>query len=287
MLKFGLIGYPLGHSVSKEIHEAGFNSLGIDATYELIETVDENFIDTVKFLKSNGFSGFNVTIPFKVKIAMFTDTFDKNADMAGAVNTVKISSDGSFAGYNTDITGFLSAIPDVYVLNDANVAIIGTGGASRACAAGCLSKGVKKIDFYTRNIPNALEFVNYFRKLSPQMEFTLNQIETLSDLSNIDMLINATPVGMKGHSADRMPISESVLKTMKNGGYVYDLVYNPTETKLLKSAQKLGLNTVSGLDMLVYQAVEAQKIWFDRTPDFDKMHREAEKSLVNYEIDYM
>lgn len=285
MLKFGLIGYPLGHSVSKEIHEAGFKSLGIDATYELIETVDENFIDTVKFLKSSGFSGFNVTIPFKVKIAMFTDGFDKNADMAGAVNTVKINSDSSFSGYNTDIAGFLSALPTDKIFE--HITIIGTGGAARAVTTGCIQKGIKKIDFYTRNIPNALEFVNYFRNLSAQTEFTLNQIETLNDLSNVDLLINATPVGMRGHSADKMPVTESVLKTLKNSGYVYDLVYNPEETNLIKSARKLGLNTISGLDMLVYQAVEAQKIWFNRTPDFETMRRAAEKSLNHYEIEFL
>ncbi|MBO7672362.1 shikimate dehydrogenase [bacterium] len=287
MLKFALIGYPLGHSVSKEIHEAGFKSLGVDASYELLEVVEENFIEAVKYLKSNTYSGFNVTIPYKVKIAMFTDEFDKNADMAGAVNTIKLNYGGGFSGYNTDIEGFLRAIPDSSLLYDANATIIGTGGAARAVTIGCIKAGVKKIDFYTRNIPNALEFVNYFRNLSPNTEFVLNQIETLSDLSDTDMLVNATPVGMKGHSADSMPISSDVLATMKKDSLVYDLVYNPTETLLLKTAQKLGLNVISGLDMLVYQAVEAQIIWFGKVPEFSSMKSAAEKSLNRYEIDFM
>jgi len=287
MLKYALIGYPLGHSVSKEIHEAGFKSLGIEASYELIETTDEKFIDTVKYIKSNGYSGFNVTIPFKVKIAMFTDGFDKNADMAGAVNTVKINYDGAFSGFNTDIDGFIKAIPDADLLNGANVSVIGTGGAARAVTIGCIKSGAKKIDFYTRNIPNALEFINYFRNIAPQVEFKLNQIETMSDLSDTDMLVNATPVGMKGHSADKMPLDKNLLSTMKKSSLVYDLVYNPTETLLQKSAANIGLNVVSGLDMLVYQAVEAQKIWFNRTPDFVSMKQAAEKSLNRYEIDFM
>ena len=285
MFKFGLIGYPLGHSVSKEIHEAGFRSLGVDASYELIETTEENFIETVKSIKNSGFSGFNVTIPYKVKIAMFTEEFDKNADIAGAVNTVKINTDGSFSGFNTDIAGFLNALPKDKAYP--NVTIIGTGGAARAVAAGCIQKCVKTVDFYTRNIPNALEFVNYFRKLAPQIGFTLNQIETMTDLSGIDLLVNATPVGMRGHSADRTPVAERVLSTIGKNSTVYDLVYNPEETKLIKSAQKLGLNTVSGLDMLVYQAVEAQKIWFGRTPDVDTMRRAAEKSLNKFDIEFM
>lgn len=287
MLKYALIGYPLGHSVSKEIHEAGFKSLGVDASYELIEVSEENFIETIKYLKANNYSGFNVTIPYKVKIAMFTDEFDKNADMAGAVNTVKLNYGGGFSGYNTDIEGFLHALPDTSALYGANAAIIGTGGAARAVTIGCIKAGVRKIDFYTRNIPNALDFVNYFRNLSPQTEFKLNQIETLVDLSDADMLVNATPVGMKGHSADKMPINSDILATMKKDALVFDLVYNPTETLLLKSAQKIGLNVVSGLDMLVYQAVEAQKIWFSKTPDFSSMKQAAEKSLNRYEIDFM
>ncbi len=285
MLKFAILGYPIGHSISPQIHKAGFQSLGIDAEYEVLETAPENLIERVRELKVKDYAGVNVTIPLKVKIAMFVDEVDKNADLAGAINTIKINADKSLWGYNTDITGFKSPLPPS--LEGKEVTILGTGGASRAVTVACTQLGVKKVNFYTRNIPNALDFVKFFRELAPGIEFTLNQNETLNDLSATDMLVNTTPIGMKGHSADAMPLEKRALATMKKGSTVYDIVYNPTETVLLETANELGLETISGLDMLVAQAVAAQKIWFGMTPDFDKMKLAGERALSRYKIDYM
>lgn len=287
MDKFALLGYPISQSVSPQIHKAGFESLGIDATYEILETMPENLIERINFLKNNGYKGVNITIPLKVKMAIFVDEIDKSADVTGAINTVKIGSDGSFTGYNTDVAGFLSAIPTPELLSNKEITILGTGGAARAVAVACISQGVKKINFYTRNIPNSLDFVQFFRNLSPNTEFTLNQYETMHDLSATYMLINATPVGMKGHSANESPLPEHILSTMTPNSIVYDIIYNPMETILVKSAKKLGLKTVSGLDMLTRQAVEAQKIWFNRTPDYDKMRLAGERALSDYQIDFL
>ncbi len=285
MLKFAILGYPIGHSISPQIHKAGFESLGIDADYEILETAPENLVDRIRDLKIYGYSGVNVTIPLKVKIAIFVDEVDKNADLAGAINTIKIGTDKTLYGYNTDITGFKFPLPPS--LEGKEVTILGTGGASRAVTVACTELGVKKINFYTRNIPNALDFVKFFRELAPHIEFTLNQIETLKDLSTTDMLVNTTPIGMKGHSADRSPVEKRVLETLPKSAIVYDIVYNPTETVLLEDAHHLGLQTISGLDMLVAQAVAAQKIWFGRTPDFEKMKIAGERALSSYKIDYM
>lgn len=285
MLKFAILGYPIGHSISPQIHKAGFASLGIEAEYEILETSPENLIDRVNFLKKEGYNGVNITIPLKVKVAMFVDEVDKNADLAGAINTIKINSDKSLSGYNTDITGFKSAIPQTF--QGQEVTILGTGGASRAVTVACIELGVKKINFYTRNIPNALDFVKFFRTLAPNVEFTLNQNETLKELSTTDLLVNTTPIGMKGHSADSTPVSKEVLKTLPPNAIVYDIVYNPTETLLLEEAHHLNLRTISGLDMLVSQAVAAQKIWFGQTPDFEKMKIAGERALSDYKIDYM
>lgn len=286
MRKFAILGYPIGHTISPQIHKAGFESLGVDATYEILETAPENLIDRIKFLKTNGYSGVNVTIPLKVKIAMFVDSVDKNADLAGAINTIKIDADQSMSGFNTDITGFKSALLS-YDLTGKEVSILGTGGASRAVTVACIELGVKKINFYTRNIPNSLDFVKFFRELAPNVEFTLNQNEMLKDLSSTKLLVNATPIGMKGHSADQSPINKQVLSTLPKDAIVYDIIYNPTETILLQCAKNLGYKTISGLDMLVAQAVEAQRIWFGITPDFEKMKRAGEKALNKFEIDYM
>ena len=279
MNKFGLIGYPLGHSISPAIHKAGFKSLGIDASYELLETDPEDLVDRVKFFKHNHYCGFNVTIPLKLPISLFLQEVDRTADIAGAVNTVKIDDKVIFKGYNTDVLGFKKAIPSDIVLTGKRAAILGTGGASRAAAIGLIDLGVKGIDFYTRNIPNSMDLLNYMRRLFPNVNFETHQIERVRDLSMFDMVVNTTPIGMLGRSADMMPLESAAIQTIPKHAVVYDVIYNPKKTLLLKESEKSGLRTINGLDMLIYQAVSAQEIWFGRTPDFAEMKIAALEAL--------
>ena len=279
MKKFGLIGYPLGHSLSAVIHKAGFKSLGIEANYEILETPPEELVDRVKYFKRNDYEGFNVTIPLKLPISLFVQEVDKYADIAGAVNTVKINSDKTFKGYNTDAMGFKKAIPQNLDFSGANVALLGTGGASRAAVLALSELGVKYIGVYTRNIPNAMGYMAYMRRKFPQIEFESHQIDLVRDLSKYQLLVNTTPIGMLGRSADMTPIEENVLRTMPANSTVYDVIYNPKKTILLKLAEKLGYNTINGLDMLVYQAVADQEIWFGQTPDFNTMKIAALENL--------
>ena len=271
MEKFGLIGYPLGHSMSAVIHKAGFDSLGINASYELLETSPENLVDRIKFLKRENFSGFNITIPHKVPIVLFVDEIDKYADITGAINTIKINPDKSFTGYNTDVLGFTEAIPKTVSLNGKTAALLGTGGASRAVVLGLSDKGIREIDIYTRNIANSIDYMAYVRRKFPQITFTAYQIDRIKDLSKYDILVNTTPIGMLGKAADLSPIAEYLLKTLQPDAIVYDIIYNPKKTILLKQAEQLGLKTINGIDMLVHQAIAAQKIWHGRTPDFNAM----------------
>lgn len=279
MEKFGLIGYPLGHSLSAVIHKAGFESLSINASYEILETKPEDLVDRVKFLKHNHYSGFNITIPLKLPIALFTQEVDKYADIAGAVNTIKINPDKTFSGYNTDASGFKKAIPADIDLTGATAALLGTGGASRAAILALSECGVSEIGVYTRNIPNAMDYMNYVRRKFPAIVFNVYQIEQVRDLSKYKILVNTTPIGMQGRSADMTPVEEPVLKTMQENSIVYDVIYNPKKTILLKSAEKLGLRTINGLDMFIYQAMSAQEIWFNKTPDFNAMKIAALENL--------
>lgn len=279
MEKFGLIGFPLGHSISAFIHKAGFESLGLNASYEILETDPEDLVDRVKFLKRENYSGFNVTIPLKLPISLFVQEVDKYADIAGAINTVKINSDKTLKGYNTDASGFKRAIPDDIVLKGCSVALLGTGGASRAAVLALSEYGVDYIGVYTRNIPNAMDYMGYMRRKFPQITFDVFQIDQVRDLSKYNMLVNTTPIGMQGRSADMTPIEKEVLKTMGENSVVYDVIYNPKKTILLKIAEDLGFKTINGLDMLIYQAQSAQEIWFGRTPDFNKMKVAALENL--------
>ncbi len=271
MERFGLIGYPLGHSMSAVIHQAGFESLGIDADYEILETPPEQLIDRIKFFKREDFYGFNITIPHKVPMALFVDSIDKYADITGAINTIKINPDRTFSGYNTDVLGFKAAIPSQMDLDGKTAAILGTGGASRAAVLGLSDKGIKNIDIYTRNIANCIDYMAYLRRQYPHITFEALQIDRIKDLSKYDILVNCTPIGMQGRSADLTPVEENVIETLPEHAVVYDVIYNPVKTVLLRLAEKYNHATINGVDMLVHQAVEAQKIWFNKTPDFNKM----------------
>lgn len=269
--KFALIGYPLGHSLSQVIHEAGFKSLGIDAKYELIETPPDDLVDRLKYLRLNGYTGFNVTIPLKLPVALFVNSVDKYANISKAVNTIHIEADKSLKAYNTDVIGFKRAIPSDINLRGKHVGILGTGGAAHAACVALSECQVDKIDFFTRNIPNSIDLMNYFRKQFPNITFNVYQIENIRNLSEYDMLVNTTPIGMLGKAGDMMPVEDYALKSLRSDAIIYDVIYNPKKTLLIKTAEKLGLRTISGLDMLIYQAVAAQEIWFGRTPDFKDM----------------
>lgn len=269
--KFGLIGYPLGHSLSKIIHEAGFKSLGIEASYDVLETPPDSLVDRIKWLKTNGYTGFNVTIPLKLPVSLFVNEVDKYADLARAVNTVYVDSDKTLKAYNTDVIGFRRAIPSDINLKGKKVAILGTGGAAHAACVALTECNVEEIAFFTRNIPNSIELMNYVRRKFPSVNFNVYQIENIRHLGEYSMLVNTTPIGMLGKSGDMMPVEEFALKTLNPDAVVYDVIYNPKKTVLIRAAESLNLRTITGLDMFIFQAVAAQEIWFGKTPDWKDM----------------
>lgn len=269
--KFCVIGYPLGHSLSSVIHKAGFKSLGIDASYETLETPPEDLVTRIKFLKNNNFKGFNVTIPLKLPVALFVDEVDKYADIASAINTVIINPDRTMKGYNTDVIGFKNAIPKDFNLTGKVAGILGTGGAAHAASVALADSNVKEIRFYTRSIPNSLELLNYMRRVFPKVKFEAYQIEYIRDLSMVDVLVNTTPIGMLGRSADMTPVEKPQLATLPEHALVYDVIYNPKNTIFLKLAQELGYKTVNGVDMFIGQAAAAEEIWTGRVPNMDAM----------------
>ena len=279
MYKFGIIGYPLGHSMSAVIQKAAFDGMKVQASYEVLETPPENLIDRIKFLKRNDFNGFNVTIPLKVPVSLFVNEIDDDANIAGCVNTVKITENKEFYGYNTDIYGFMSAIPKDANLKDKSAAILGTGGASRAAAVGLIRKGIKNIDLYTRNIINSQNAINYLRAQFPQIKFEACQIQGIRDISKYAIVVNATPIGMRGFAMDESPLDLSVMKTAGADTIIYDIVYNPIDTLFLQYADKCGLRKIEGLDMLIYQAEKAINIWTGLTPDINLMKIAALKAL--------
>lgn len=279
MYKLGIIGYPLGHSISTVIQKAGLESIGEQVQYDVLETTAEDLVDRIKFLKTNGYHGFNVTIPLKVPVSMFLNDIDDYANIAGCVNTVKITQNKELFGYNTDIYGFKKAIPADINLKGKTAGILGTGGAARAAVVGLSEKGVTNIDFYTRNIINSHQTVNYVRAKFPDVNFNVYQIQNMRSLADTDILVNATPIGMKGYIADQMALEPKDFDTLKHEAPVYDIVYNPTKTVFLKEAEKRGFKIIGGLDMLIYQAERAIEIWTGKTPDAKLMKIAALEAL--------
>lgn len=279
MYKLGLIGYPLGHSMSAVIQQAGFKSIGETGSYDILETPPNELIDRVKFLKVNNYDGFNVTIPLKVPISLFLDEIDETANIAGCANTVKIMPDRSFKGYNTDIYGFRAAIPNASRLDGKTAGIIGTGGASRAATVGLIQAGIKVVNYYSRNIINSSAMINSMRNSFPEITFNNYQLQNIRNLSDISILVNCTPVGMRGNSMDMMPITRLSLEELPKDALVYDVIYNPMKTLLLKEAESIGLETVSGLDMLIYQGAKALEIWTGKMPDVQTMKIAALEEL--------
>lgn len=280
--KLAIIGYPLSHSMSKVIQETALKSCGLSGTYDVLPTEPENLIARIKRLKVEGYHGFNVTIPHKVPITLFLSKFDTNANLIGSVNTVKITEDKNLEGSNTDIYGFVRAIPDDVKANlkDKMAVVLGTGGAARAICAGLVSLGVSMITFYSRNIIDSHPHVEILRQKFPKTKIELKPYSLLDNLKGYKILVNTTPVGMKNFLEGASPIDYEVVKGLDDDVLVYDIVYNPVKTRLIKHAEFCGKRYVGGLDMLVYQAEKAFEIWTGQTPDTAAMKIAALESLA-------
>ena len=280
--KFAVIGYPLSHSLSKVIHEAALKSCNLEGSYDILPTEPENLVHRIKRLKVEGYNGFNVTIPHKVPITLFLSKFDTNADLIGSVNTVKITEAKNLEGSNTDIYGFVKPIPDDVKENirDKNAVVLGTGGAARAICAGLVSLGVSTITFYSRNVIDSHAHVEILRQKFPKVKIELKPYTLLDTLKGQKILVNTTPVGMKNFLEGVSPVDFEAVKTLDDDAFVYDIVYNPVKTRLIKYAQDCNKRYVGGLDMLVYQAQKAFEIWTGQVPDVAAMKIAALESLV-------
>ena len=280
--KLALIGHPLGHSLSPVLYQTAFKELGLEGSYELLDTPPEDLISRIKYLKNNGYFGFNVTIPFKVPLTLFLGKYDELMNITGSVNTVKIESDGTLSGFNTDVYGFMQAIPNDINLDGKKAAVIGTGGASRAVCAGLFKKGIKKIDIYTRNIIDSADTVKTLRERFGAIQFQAVQTQMMKSLEDIDILVNTTPLGMKNYAEGTSPVEDEFIKTLPDSAVIYDIVYNPIRTALISRAIKYNKRFIHGLDMLVWQAVRACEIWTGKKPDFNLMKTKAlEAFLIN------
>lgn len=276
MIKLGILGYPITHSLSPIMHKAALDHLGISGSYEVIETPPDELVDKVKYVRVNGFRGFNVTIPLKVWILPFLNNVDNNANVAGAVNTVVIDENKNLNGYNTDIYGFISTIPESIKksLHSKKAAILGAGGAARAVALGLALMGLSEIILYSRNMDKSQKIREIICDNFSNIKVKTREFNEFADLSFASILINTTPVGMEGSSKGYSPLSKRSVQSLDEESIVYDLIYKPRKTKLIEYAQNRNLMTIDGSEMLVLQGVKALSLWINQEPPVDIM-REA------------
>lgn len=271
--RFAVLGQSLPHTWSPFIHNSLFDAAGLDAVY-LPVTVPPERLGSVTDVFRSCFSGFNVTIPYKEKILPFLDDVDEAARVCGAVNTVEIRN-GRMIGHITDGLGMLRAIEEKGVeTHQADVLILGGGGAARVAGYAFLSRG-GRVTFAVRDTQKGDALAHALAK-TQQDGLRRLSVRPLADCAEAhDILINCTPVGMYPH-VDACPVSADVTARC---GAVFDAVYNPRETRLLALAKQNGLPTIEGLGMLFYQAVEAQKFWFG-----DRVASKPEQSRIYGEL---
>jgi shikimate dehydrogenase len=275
---YGIVGHPVGHSLSPAMHNAAFRELGMDAEYRPFDVKPEDLEDFLRGLPGGPIRGVNVTIPHKIAAKEYIEregSLDKEAAKLGAVNTVKVEG-GALKGYNTDGAGFYrSLVLDLkFEPEGKRVFIMGAGGAARAITMylGDSPGTVSVFDIDAAKAEALKErYESYFKKGRIRL---VSERDLAKALSECQLFVNATPVGMK--ESDPSPVDA---KSLPRGAAVYDLVYNRPKTALVREATLNKLHAVTGIGMLLYQGAIAFEIWTGRKPPIDVM-RKALKSAM-------
>ncbi len=249
---FGIIGNPVGHSRSPLMHNPALKTLGRNGVYLPFEIEDagqfiRDFVRPATKKLDWNLQGLSVTIPHKLAVMPHLDHIDVTAKTIGAVNTIVVEGE-KLVGYNTDVTGAMKPLEDMIRLRGARVAVIGAGGSARAICYGLNQRGAA-VTIFARDLGKA-------QPLADEFGAKLAALDSFS--GNTDIVINCTPIGMLHHSEGQSPLSAASLQSVK---LVYDLIYTPEETALLRDAKAAGCQTLGGLAMLVGQAAEQFRLW--------------------------
>ena len=275
----GVIGDPVEHTMSPVMHNAAFREAGIDYLYVPFRVKKEELGQAIEGMRALNIKGLNVTIPHKVDVIQFLDKLDPLAEKIGAVNTI-VNDDGVLTGYNTDATGFLQALLERGIEPEGkNVVILGAGGASRAISFILADRGAHLV------ILNRLLELDWAEELAKRISqifskevaaLELNREKLTGALDRADILVNATSVGMSP-DVDQTPVDSDLLRP---GLLVFDIVYNPIKTRLLREADIAGAKTTSGIDMLIWQGALAFEKWTGRKAPVELMKDETIRLLA-------
>ena len=256
MKKFLVIGNPIEHSLSPELHNYWIKNNGIDAIYEKQKLNENELEQIISKVKDKKINGVNVTVPFKKKIIPYLDELSFEAQSTQSVNTIYLK-DNKVVGHNTDIFGFETSIKKSdYNLNNKEVLILGAGGVVSSIIFALIKMKVSKIKICNRTKEKAENLKKIYKNL---------EIINWGEVSNFDMIINATSLGLK--KEDNLNFDFSSISENK---FFYDVIYNPGETNFLKTGRKLGSKTLNGKLMFVYQAFSAFTIWHQQKPEINE-----------------
>ncbi len=285
MTKFvGIIGYPLKHSISPIFQQAAFDYHRLDLRYEAWETEPTELASVIDRLRHPSILGANVTIPYKEAVLPLLDELDELAFQIGAVNTI-VHRERKLVGYNSDSGGFLQALRErgSFEPQGTRVVLLGAGGAARAVGFALVKAKVKALAIVNRTLPRAEALATSLQSISAESQSEVYPVPWQDDklkeiISSCHLLVNCTSIGMK-HSPTE---TESPLKAgiLPGDALVYDLVYNPLETPLLREARKAGARVIGGLAMLVYQGAISFKLWTGEEPPIKIMMEVAKQALV-------
>ena len=277
----GIFGYPLAHSISPSFQQAAFDYYSLPVRYYAWPTPPYGLEAEVGKLRTREYLGANVTVPYKERVLSYVDRMDPSAQAIGAVNTIVREGD-TLVGHNTDAHGFIRSLKERAELEPRGkrVLLLGAGGAARAAAFGLAEEGVAALTITNRTREKA-------KRLADELRSSIGQVATVSyDAADLeaagnaaDLIVNATSMGMRHGDAE----ADSPLKARQiaPGSLVYDMVYTPPETPLLKEARRAGASTLGGLPMLIYQGAAAFERWTGKEAPIEVMFRAGEKALTS------
>ena len=263
---FAVIGDPIDHSLSPNIHSAAFRELNLDSSYIGYRIPKGELEGGVEGLKKIKINGFNVTIPHKIEMMKYLDKMDESCSIIGAVNTV-VNNEGVLKGYNTDMDGFLEPLKKRNItIQNSKVLLIGAGGAARAIVAGIAKEKAGSIDIANRTIEKANNLSEFSTKLG--LSASVKKIESIDTATeNYDIIINATSIGLKDEPS---PIT---FEGINEKTIVYDIVYAPMNTDFIKKAKAKNAIIIYGYEMLLGQAIRAFEIWHEMKAPYNAMKK--------------
>jgi len=281
-----VIGYPLKHSISPHFQQAALDYYKLDIRYEAREIKTEDLPSIINQLRQPQNLGANVTIPYKEKALQLMDEVDVFAGLVGAVNTV-VNRDGRLVGLNTDAHGFLKALREdaIFELENKSVVVLGAGGAARAVCFALLFEKISSLTIANRAFARAENLAGSLVKHASSKDISTDiaalswqDLKLINAIEHCQLIVNCTNLGMKYSSGEgQSPLAPD---SIPKDALIYDLVYNPSETPLMRMAKEAGAKTIGGLPMLVYQGAASFNLWTDREAPLDIMISAARQALL-------